>query len=338
MERILLILLIGMAGITGITGIAGVAVAQDAGANAGIPRDTSYTVHSTFEKLHKQYPFIEIVEPELPEGVVRKENIIYRTMEGRHLQMDIFHPEQNAASSAREYPGVLLIHGGGWRTGDNSLMHPMAQELAARGYVIAAVEYRLSLEAPYPAAVHDLKAAVRWLRAHAEEIRLDTAKIAVFGTSAGGQLAALVGTTNGMHKLEGAGDYPKHSSAVQAIIDIDGVLAFKHPESEEGSMAAAWLGGSYQEVPKNWEEASALTHVGKHTPPVLFISSSFPRFHAGKADMIKLLEAHDIYWEAYTIEDSPHSFWLMHPWFAPTLSFSANFLDKVFKHQQEVAK
>lgn len=335
MQRILLVLLIGITGITGIpgiTGMAGVAVAQNAGADADFPRDTSYTLHSTFEKLHKQYPFIEIVQPELPEGVVRKQNIVYRTLEGRQLQMDIFYPEQSTASSAKKFPGVLLVHGGGWRTGDKSLMHPMAQQLAAKGYVTAAVEYRLSLEAPYPAAVHDLKAAVRWLRAHAEEIRLDTAKIAVLGTSAGGQLAALIGTTNGMQKLEGAGGaYRKYSSAVQAIIDIDGVLAFKHPESEEGSMAAEWLGGSYQEVPKNWEEASALTHVGKNTPPVLFISSSFPRFHAGKADMIKVLEAHDIYWEAYTMEDSPHSFWLMHPWFEPTLSYSTKFLDQVFK-------
>lgn len=309
-------------------GITTVALAQE----ADFPRDTSYTIHSAYQKLHKKYPFIEIVQPELPEGVRQQEDVVYRTLGNRQLHMDIFYPEQE---NGQEYPGVLLIHGGGWRTGDKSLMVPMAQQLAAKGYVTAVAEYRLSLEAPYPAAVHDLKAAIRWLRAHADELPLDTGKIAVYGTSAGGQLAALIGTTNGMEKLEGEGEFSEHSSAVQAIVDIDGVLAFHHPESEEGTMAGQWLGGSYEEVPETWTEASALTHAGKDTPPVLFVSSSFPRFHAGKEDMINILDGHGIYSESHAIPDSPHSFWLMHPWFEPTLAYTVNFLDKVFKGKRE---
>lgn len=319
MKKILLILLMG---------ISIAALAQE----AEYPRDTSYTIHSAYQKLHTKYPFIEIVEPRLPEGVDQQENMVYRNLGKRQLHMDVFYPGQ---AGKQAYPGVLLIHGGGWRTGDRSLMIPMAQQLAARGYVTAVAEYRLSLEAPYPAAVHDLKAAIRWMRAHAGELPLDTNRIAVYGTSAGGQLAALIGTTNGMEKLEGRGAYEEHSSAVQAIIDIDGLLAFHHPESEEGSMAAQWLGGTYEEVPQNWEEASALSHVNQDTPPVLFVSSSFPRFHAGKADMIRILDQHGIYSESHNIPDSPHSFWLMHPWFAPTLAYTAGFLDKVFKEQPQ---
>lgn len=317
MKKILLILLMG---------ITTAALAQE----GDYPRDTSYTIHSAYQKLHKKYPFIEIVEPRLPEGVKQQENVVYRTLGQRQLHMDLFYPVQE---KEQVYPAVLLIHGGGWRTGDKSLLVPMAQQLAARGYVTAVAEYRLSMEAPYPAAVHDLKAAVRWLRAHAGALPLDTTKIAVYGTSAGGQLAALMGTTNNMEKLEGKGDYSQHSSAVQAIVDIDGVLAFHHPESEEGTMAAQWLGGTYEEVPQIWEEASALTHAGKDTPPVLFVSSSFPRFHAGKRDMISILDEHGIYSESHNIPDSPHSFWLMHPWFGPTLEYTAGFLDKVFKEK-----
>lgn len=228
---------------------------------------------------------------------------------------------------------MLLIHGGGWRTGDRSLMVPLAQQLAAQGYVAEAAEYRLSLEAPYPAAVHDLKAALRWMRAQASDYQLDPARIAVLGCSAGGQLAALIGTTHGMKKLDGAGDFQHYTSEVQAIIDIDGVLAFHHPESEEGAMAAQWLGGAYEEAGDNWREASALTHVDQNTPPVLFIGSTFPRFHAGKNDMINILKQHGTYYETYIIPEAPHSFWLFHPWFEPTLQYTADFLNKVFSQQ-----
>lgn len=305
----------------------GVACAQE----STFPRDTSYTLQSAYQKHQKKYPFIKPVEARLPKGVASKEDMVYRKLGNRALHLDLFYPKKD---SEKTYPGIVLIHGGGWRTGDKSLAIPMAQQLAARGYVTVAVEYRLSLETPYPAAVHDIKAAIRWLRAQSGSVPLDTSKIAVYGTSAGGQLAALVGTTNGMEKLEGAGDYAHHSSAVQAIVDVDGILAFKHPESEEGSMAAQWLGGSYEEVPENWKEASALTHVGENTPPILFISSSIPRFHAGKADMIKVLEAENVYYETYSVPDTPHSFWLFHPWFKPTLQYTTDFLDKVFKHEK----
>ncbi len=301
---------------------------------ASFPRDTSYTVQSTYQKLIKDYPNIEAVKPALPAGVTHQSKI-YRTLGERKLQADIFYPQQKAN---KKYPGVLLIHGGGWRAGDRSLMLPLAQQLAAQGFVTVAAEYRLSLEAQYPAAVLDLKQAIRWMRAHAVEfqlggIPLDQDQIAVLGCSAGGQLAALIGTTQGVDKLEGEGQYQQYSSDVQAIIDIDGILAFHHPESEEGNIAAQWLGGTYEEAAANWTEASALTHVDKNTPPVLFIGSAFPRFHAGKNDMIKILEKHGIYYETHVFQEAPHSFWLFHPWFEPTLEYTVAYLRQVFSQQ-----
>ena len=308
----------------------GVSMAQQ----AGFPRDTSYSVGSTFDKIKKDYPFIKPVLPQLPAGVTSKENMVYRTVGNRALHLDVFYPKRK---SGKGYPGVLLIHGGGWRSGDKKMEWPMAQQLAAQGYVTATVEYRLSLEAPYPAAVHDLKAAVRWLRAHAQTFQLDTSKIATYGTSAGGQLAALLGTTSGSEKLEGQGPYRSHSSDMQAIVDIDGILAFKHPESKEGAVAAQWLGGTAQEAPKAWAEASALTHTGKNTPPVLFVGSSQTRFLAGKMDMIRVLDQEGIYHESYLIPDTPHTFWLFEPWFAPTLQYTVNFLNTVFKGKPKTA-
>lgn len=291
------------------------------------PRDTSYTIHSAYEKHKRNYPNISVPKYSLPEGMAQKKDLIYRTIGERNLHLDINYPIN---SYEKLYPAILLIHGGGWRTGDKSLLLPMAQQLASRGFVTVVAEYRLSLEAAFPAAVQDLKSAISWMRQNALTYNIDTSQIAVLGCSAGGQLAALIGTTNGMGKLEVEREN-HHSSAVQAIVDIDGILAFHHPESEEGKMAAQWLGGDYTQVPEVWEEASALSHVDENTPPVLFIGSSFPRFLAGRKDMVEVLDKYDIYSETHVFEEAPHSFWLFNPWFKPTVKYVEEFLNRVLK-------
>lgn len=297
--------------------------------NGDYPRDTSYTISSAYEKVSKKYPFVELATAEIPKGVAKDAEIIYRKLGNRALQLDVFYQE---SESVKPLPAVLFIHGGGWRTGDRSLMYPMATQLAGKGFVTVTAEYRLSLEAQFPAAVHDLKAAIQWMRANAKKYNIDTSRIAVLGCSAGGQLAALIGATNAHPEFQEENKIG-HSAEVQAVLDIDGVLAFHHPESEEGTMAGQWLGGSFEEVPATWTKASALTHADEKTPPVLFLGSSFPRFLAGKNDMIKILEENGIYYESHTFSDSPHGFWLYHPWFDPTMEYIVNFLEKVFEEQ-----
>ena len=311
-------------------GLAGAAHAQQ----LPIPRDTSFTVGSAFVKEKKHHPAITIVRPALPPAVRAAHNITYCTPASRPLQLDIFYPK---AKRKQGYPAVMFIHGGGWRSGDRSQHIPMAQQLAARGYVTITAEYRLSTEALYPAAVHDLKAAIRWLRASAGQYSIDTTRIAVWGFSAGGQLAALVGTTNGDKALEGSVGSPSHSSSVQAIVDVDGTLAFLHPESSDSqpsdkpTAAEYWFGASPTEKPALWQQAAALNHVTPQTPPIVFINSAIERMHAGREDMIKQLDAYHIYHETLTFPDSPHTFPLFNPWFEPTLNYTASFLDKVFK-------
>jgi len=296
--------------------------------NTYIPSDTSFTVYSAFAKAKKLYPFIQIAQPQMPKGVLAKYDVVYATIGNRPLHADVFYP---AAKNKKGYPGIVLIFGGGWRSGNKSQSAPMAQQIAARGYVTMAIEYRLTLEAPYPVAVYDIKAAIRWLRAQAAAYQLDTTKIATHGVSAGGQLAALIGTTNGLSAFEGNEGDLQHSSAVQAIVDIDGILAFKHPQSQESAAAAQWLGGTYEQQPQTWIVASALTHVNQYTPPALFINSSQPRFHAGRDDMIRKMDSLHIYSEVHTIPNTPHPFWLFHPWFEPVVEYTVQFLDKVLK-------
>lgn len=288
-----------------------------------VNRDTSFTTHSAYIKEKKKYPFIELANPTLPSTINVQKNIVYKSVDQRKLLLDIYYPRKKMKDG---YPAVMLIHGGGWKSGDKSQNEAMAIELASDGFVAVTVEYRLSPEAKYPAALYDITSAIKWMRKNSSKFNLNKSKIAVLGVSAGGQLAALLGTTSHNKKLYGNS---KKTSA-QAIIDIDGVLAFKHPESEEGKVAAEWLGGNYEELPEVWDEASALTHAGKKTPPLLFINSSNPRFHAGQNDFIKKLEPYKIYTEVHTIPNTPHTFWLFHPWFQTTINFVTTFLHKIF--------
>jgi pectinesterase len=127
---------------------------------------------------------------------------------------------------------------------------------------------------------------------------------------------------------------------VQAVVDVDGILAFIHPESGEGddtkslSAATQWFGTPKAESPALWQQASALTHVSAKTPPFLFINSSVARMHAGRDDFTRKLDAFGIYHQTHSFPDAPHSFPLFAPWFQPTLDYTAQFLDAVFKRKR----
>lgn len=296
---------------------------------AKFPRDTAYNLRSAYAQIHKDFPRVRPIQAALPKNVRAKENQVYLQIGERALHVDVYYP---ARKRKKAYPGVLLIHGGGWRSGSKEMEVPMAQQLAKKGYVAVAVEYRLSPEAQYPAGIYDLKAAIRWMRAHAAEFGLNTDQIAAYGCSSGAQMASFLGTTNGMAEFEGIDGYLEYSSKVQAVLNIDGIVSFAHPEaSAEGVMAGEWLGGSRETHWENWVEASPLEHANAQTPPFLFVNCIIPRFHAGRDDLFKVLDKSGIYHETHTIPNSTHSFWTVHPWFEETLIYSVGFLRKVFK-------
>jgi acetyl esterase/lipase len=297
------------------------------------PTFPPYTIETTYQKLKKEYPFVAPIQPLVSKSICYNENVVYKKIEDRKLKVDVYIPKNK---TSKTYPAVILIHGGGWLTGSKENERILAQHLAENGFVAVSVEYRLGFEAVYPAGVIDVKDAIRWMRKKSKKYNINPDKIAVLGASSGAQMATLIGATANSTFYE---PNLKISDAVQAIINVDGIVSFIHPEaaaeSKPGkvSMAGIWLNGEKEENFKNWKEASPLEYVNEHTPPTLFINSAQPRFHAGRDDMLTILNNHGIYNETHTIPDSPHSFWLIHPWFETTLNYTVKFLIKVFKDE-----
>ncbi|SMD32282.1 Acetyl esterase/lipase [Reichenbachiella faecimaris] len=278
-----------------------------------VQKDTSYTVNRAYLKYKKDFPNIKIAEANDLDVSVQQ-NVIYHNTGTRDLMLDLYRPEKQT----QNLPVIFMIHGGGWKSGDKYHMQVLGIVLASKGYVTVAIEYRLSAEAPYPAAVLDVEAAMQWTVEYAKELHIDTAGFILLGCSSGGQLATLVGVNPSFN-----------SPKIKAIINLDGILAFHHTESEEGASAALWLGGSYETAKENWEVASPLKHAGKGDPPILFVNSQYPRFHAGRDEMITILSQANIYTKVHELPDTPHTFWLFDPWFLPTVGYILQFLDKV---------
>ncbi len=300
------------------------------------PVDTSYTVANQLCKYKKHYPYLLTAKDELPQGVLGERDVIYTTLKKtkygkRDLHLDIFRPEKEGT-----YPAIILVHGGAWKTGNKSLLVPMAQMIAKRGFVAIAVEYQMVLEAPYPAAVHNIKSAIRWMRANAEKYNIDPERIAISGTSAGGHLASLVGLTNGIDKFEGNMGNESDSSSVQAIIDIDGVLNFMAPislnkERPDDSPDVQWIGGQFKDVPERWKEVSPIYWANENSVPMLFINSGYPRFHAGQDELRGMLNEWGIYNDVVKFKVNMHTFWLFHPFIDETVEYMVDFMNKVMK-------
>lgn len=312
-------------------------IAQSKAGITGIP-DTSYTINGDYQKTLKAYPFIKLVREVEQGNVTEKKNIIYCNKGTRKLKLDVFYVKQKKPV---KQTAIIFLHGGGWRSGNRTMHYPLAQRLAKLGYVCFTPEYRLSTEALYPAAVYDVKAAIRWVRRHAKIFQIDPSRIVIAGHSAGGELAAFMGATNGNPAFEDEGCTSNYSSFVNAVIDIDGTLAFIHPESGEGddsiriSAATNWFGYSRTENPALWMQASPLTHAGKQTPPILFLNSSAARMHAGREDFIQKINTFNIYSEVKSFEDAPHTFCFYEPWFHPMINAIDAFLRNVFQQTKQ---
>lgn len=242
------------------------------------------------------------VKVDFADGVTGFPDLVYQTLPGyRPLKLDLFLPPRQFTGAR---PLVIYVHGGGWMAGGPRRSAAYADwpkvlaALAARGYVVATVSYRFSREAPFPAAIQDVKAAIRWLRAHADGYHIDPARAAIWGQSAGGHLAALAGVSCGVAALEpGARTVPKAgnvetvastvagaetaSDCVQAVVSWFGIYDFDalaaSPAGAAGTPNAAnlFLGCAEGACTTEQRQAASPTrYVDRSDPPMLLMHGS----------------------------------------------------------------
>lgn len=171
------------------------------------------------------------------------------------------------------FPVMVFLHGGGWRAGSRKEFTNTLGVIARRGYVAVTVGYRLVPETAFPGPIEDCKAAVRWLRANAAKYKIDPDHIGVVGFSAGGHLACLLGVTTKEDGLEGKGNNPEQSSAVQAVVSFFGPtdLTVKNWSDDlEMQVLAPFIGGAFADKPDLYKKASPISYVRKGAPPFLF--------------------------------------------------------------------
>ena len=227
------------------------------------------------------------------------------------------------------YPAILDIHGGGWQKRQVEADRPMMERLAARGFVTGIVAYRLSTEAKYPAALNDCKAAVRYLRAHAAELKIDPARIGVMGGSAGGHLSGLLAMTTGKPEFEGQRPNREQSSAVKAAIVMaatQDLVASNKEKTGEGTVL--FFGATAAEKSDLYAQASPITHVRAGVPPIIFIEGEKDTLKVGRAEMQEKLRALGIETELHTLKDAPHPFWMSQPWCDETVQIATTFFKK----------
>jgi acetyl esterase/lipase len=202
-------------------------------------------------------------------GVVRA-NVTYCTGDGIDLKMDLYLPPPLTAAPA---PVAVYVHGGGWQEGDKNWIDRVLppDRLVARGYVVAAINYRLAPRHTWPAQIEDAKCAIRYLHAHATTYNLDPARIGVWGESAGGHLAALLGLAGPDAGFEGRGGYPDQSSRVQAVVDMCGPADFTTLDLNLYNRLMAQMLLGTQPDPDLLRRVSPVNYARRDAPPFLIL-------------------------------------------------------------------
>ena len=199
---------------------------------------------------------------------------------GRDLHAEIAYP----SAAVSPLPAVVYVHGGAWSGGSHKRPAVLLQ-LAQAGYFAASIEYRLSGEAKWPAQIQDCRLAIRWLRANAAKYHVNPERIGVWGDSAGGHLAACLGTMAEVKEYEGDGGFPRVSSAVQAVIDFYGPTSLVATATDASGgyppnhmkPIEALFGVPYAENPELWKSGSPLRYVKAGNPPMLLVHGDSDR-------------------------------------------------------------
>ncbi|MCB1279068.1 alpha/beta hydrolase fold domain-containing protein [Prosthecobacter sp.] len=207
-------------------------------------------------------------------GVKAHRDLVY--VEGGHERnkLDLYLPE----TAEGPLPLLIWVHGGGWQNGSKDGCPPLRGGYVERGYAVASINYRLSGHAVFPAQIEDCKAAIRWLRAHAKEYNLDVKRFGVWGSSAGGHLVALIGTSGDVREFD-VGANLDQSSRVQAVCDYYGPTEFTvfvstpgyESHATDASPEAKLIGGAVMQNKDKAARVNPITYVSKDDPPFLIV-------------------------------------------------------------------
>ncbi|MDA7887368.1 alpha/beta fold hydrolase [bacterium] len=263
-----------------------------------------------------------------------KLDVTYAQYGDRTLEMDIYRPREAWGT----LPAIVCIHGGGWAKGNRIHHRNVAQALAERGFVTATISYRLSGEAPFPAAIQDCKAAVRFLRANANSYGIDPDKIGAIGHSAGGHLTALLATSGEVHSLEGDGGYSNFSSAIQAAVPMGAQTDFLSKRTREissvegrGQIWRQFLSGSLEDAPDVYRLASPLVHLDKNDPPCWFITGENDDASTQADKFRNQMSELNIPANLSVIKDAPHPFLTKQTWFDQMINLADAHFKKTLK-------
>ena len=256
--------------------------------------------------------------------VTVEEGVVVGQGGGRELKADVFTPPAGTSNGA----GVLLVHGGGWTTGDRSQLRGYGILLGRIGYTSVSCEYRLSGEAKWPAQIHDTKATLRWMRANSARLGVDADKIAVSGNSAGGHLSLMIAGTPNVPEFEGDGGNAGVSTEVAACISFYAPALLYTPRRVLPEQLNFLFGAGYAEATA--KAASPITYADKAFPPTLLITGNKDELVPDEASflMYRTLIDAGAKAELHVYEGAPHGFDAISEFGRQTAAIMALFLDR----------
>jgi acetyl esterase/lipase len=201
--------------------------------------------------------------PDVPANVKVLKDIEYINYRGRPLRLDLYLPKEGGS-----FPIIVWFHSGAWKTLSRSCVEQGVIDQVRRGYAVASVEYSLSMRAKWPAQLHEARAAVRWLRAHADEYALDPGKFIAWGMSSGGHIAAMLGASGNLPLLDGEeAEHAGFPCGVQAVVVWCAPADLALLKGNASRAAAELLGGGKTVGPEQANAANPVTYVDAETPP-----------------------------------------------------------------------
>ena len=254
-------------------------------------------------------PAVAQKPPVVPDTVAYESGVEYTNPDNQHLQLNIARPKGGEGP----FPCVLCIHGGGFRAGSRDSYNALIVRIAEQGYVAATITYRLAPKYPFPAAIHDTKAAVRWLRANAKMYHINPERIGVTGGSAGGHLAQFLAVTGDVEGFEGDGGNPTQSSKVKCVVNVYGPSDFTKSYGKSVDAAQVlplFLGGDLETARVAHVRASPLYWVTPNAAPTLCIHGTEDKYVAFEQAewMVEKLKAAAVEAELLKLEGAGHGF------------------------------